>query len=328
MNVFGCSGRLAAAVVTGGCVVGTWTCAVWYFSRRYCRDDGKGIAWVAGVFLMLAMPIWLPSFNPNIMIGQGGPNLLHNPTNIMVRLLALPCFLWCAAIMDGIGKESVSRMRACKIIALASLVLLASLSKPSFIQMFFPAMFIMAAVKLVKYRKAAIGAIGIVFVSFVPVLFLVALQARVSFYGGNGAGITIAFLKVWRYYSPNVFVSIMLAVLFPLIVLLWSIRVRAVSTSDLLAWIMYGVAVAENALLCEKGPRWWHGNFGWAVNLAQFFIWFTAIDRFVSLVKVCANKILGLERELWFWCAVVACSLHLLSGLCYLWRVLVLGMWR
>ena len=60
MNVFGCSGRLAAAVVTGGCVVGTWTCAVWHFSRRYCRDDGKGIAWAAGVFLMLAMPIWLP----------------------------------------------------------------------------------------------------------------------------------------------------------------------------------------------------------------------------------------------------------------------------
>ena len=327
MNVFCCSGRLAAAVVTGGCIVGTWTCAVWHFSRR-CLDDGKGIAWVAGVFLMLAMPIWLPPFNPNIMIGQGGPNLLHNPTNIMVRLLALPCFLWCASIMDGIGKESAFRMGAWKIIALALLVFLSALSKPSFVQMFFPAMFIMAAFKLIKYRKAAIGAIGIVVVSFIPVFFLIALQAWVSFYGGDGAGITIAFLKVWRYYSPNVFVSVMLSVLFPLIVLLWSIRVRAVSTADVLSWIMYGVSVAEFALLCENGPRWWHGNFGWAASLAQFFIWFTAIDRFVSLARGCDNTTIGLERKLWFWCAAVACSLHILSGLCYLWRVLALGVWR
>ncbi len=325
MNAFGCSGRLAAAVVTGGCVVGTWSCAALYFSKRH-RGEEKDIAWAACVFLMLVMPIWIPSLQ--LSLGQGGPNVLHNPTNVMVKLLTVPCFLLYAKIMGGIGKEPTSRICVFKLVALSLLVVLSALSKPSFVQIFIPAMLVLAVFKLVKYRKAAIGPILAVGISFVPVFFLVTLQTRVSFYGGGGSGIAISFLKVWRYYCPNCFESMMRAVLFPLIVLLWGIRVRRVSTADALAWIMYGVALAECTLLVEKGDRWWHGNLFWAYNLAQFCIWFVSIESFIFLARGYVRKTGGIEPRLWLCSAAVAGLLHLASGLCYLWRVIVLGIWR
>lgn len=326
MRVFSCGGRLAAAIVTGGCVVGVWSCAVWYFFRKH-RDVEKSVLWAASVLLMLVMPIWLPFFNPSIVIGQGGPNVLHNPTNIMVRLLAFPCFLWYVAIMDGIGKGSVSRMGALKIAALSLFVLLTAFAKPSFVQMFLPAMLVLSVLKLIECKKAAVRPIAVIALSFVPVFSFIVLQAWISFYYGRGSGCSVAFLKVWRHYSPNVFVSMVVSILFPAIVLLWSIRARKVSTADVLTWIMYGVATAQYILLIEKGRRWSHGNFSWAMLLAQFFLFFTSIDRFVSLVREGVNKIAGTERKLWFGCASVACALHLASGLCYLWRVMVLGIW-
>ena len=50
--------------------------------------------------------------------------------------------------MDGIGRESAPRLGVCKFIALSLLVLLATLSKPSFVQVFFPAMFLLALFSL------------------------------------------------------------------------------------------------------------------------------------------------------------------------------------
>ena len=326
MNVFGCSVRSAAAAVTAGSIVGAWACTAFYFTKRY-HDEESNIAWAASVFVMLVSPIWLPFFNPDIMLGQGHPNLLHSPTHLMVRCTALPCFVWYAAIMDGIGKESALRMGVCKIIALSSLVLLATLSKPSFAQMFFPAIFLLVVIKVIRYRKIAIWPCVAILTSLVPAFFLLGLQFVVSV-GSPDAGVEFAFMKMASRYSPNVFVSLMLAILFPLIVLSWSIRVRKVSTADMLAWIMCGVAAAQAFLLIEKGRRMWHGNLWWAWNLALFLIWLTSIDRFVSLVKERVGKTIELEQSFWFWSAVTALSLHLVSGLCYLWRVLVWGMWR
>lgn len=326
-KVFGCGGRSAAAVVTGGSVVGTWACAALYFSRRYWGRD-KDIARLASIGLILVAPIWLPFFNPNLIIGQGGPNLLHNPTNLMVRFVAFPCFVWYAAIMDGIGKESSPRLAGYKLFVLSLFVFLATLSKPSFVQMFFPAMFLLALFKMIKYRKAAIWSIATVAISFIPSIFLMGLQAWVSFYSsqGDGSGVAIAFMKVYSHFSPNIFVSVMLGILFPLIMLSWSIRTRKFSTVELLAWIMYGVAFTEGSLLIETGRRMWHANFCWGTNLALFFLWFTAIDRFISLAELGKTHATS-ERNWWFWSAVAALSLHLVSGLCYLWRVLVFGIW-
>lgn len=324
-NALGCKERTAASIVTAGSLVGTWAMVAWYLSRKH-REVGKDIVPAASVCVMLAMPIWLPFFNPNITIGQGGPNLLHNPTNIMARFLAVPCFMWYVAIMDGIGKGTAVRMGVFKLMALSILLFLATLSKPSFLQMFLPAMLIFAVFKAVRHGMAAVKPIALVAVSFVPVAMLIVGQIWLVFYspGPGPSSVGIAFLKVWSAGTPNVYVSLLLGNLFPSVVLLWAMTARKATTADTLAWIMYVVAVAQGLLLVENGPRCWHANFCWAHNLALFFIWFTAIDRFISL----AGESKGTLQKWWFFGTSVALSLHIVSGLCYLWRVLVHGMWR
>ena len=331
MKVFGCEGRTAAIVLTVGCLLGTWACAAFYFLRKY-REYEWEVVLAACVLLILVMPIWLPFFNPNIMLGQGGPNLLHNPTFLMGRLFAFPCFLWYVAIMEGISKETALHMNACRFIALSVLLLLSTLSKPSFVQMFFPAMFILAGFKVIRHCKRMVYPIVVVAMSFIPTLLLIGLQTWFSFYSShigspsvNESGIGIAFLKVWSLSSPNVFVSILLAIFFPLIVLLWSIWARKVSTADVLAWIMCGVAALQGGFMYEKGPRWMHGNLFWAWNLALFIVWFTSIDRLIMLTREYVNGNVTIRQNCWFWCAIVALSLHLVSGICYLWRVLLWG---
>lgn len=329
MNVLGCKGRTAVAIVTSGCLVGTWACAAWFFSRKY-RESGRDMVRAACTCLVLVMPIWLPFFNPNIVLGQGAPNLLHSPTNVMVKFLAFPCFMWYAAIMDGIGKDSAMRMGVFKLAVLSLLVFFATLSKPSFLQMFLPAMVLLSLIKLVQYRVAAIKPIAVVAASFVPVGLLIVWQAWLALYspGSGGTGIGIAFLKVWSTGTPNVFVSMLLGTLFPLTVLLWSLTARKATTADALAWIMYVVAVSQAAFLVETGWRVWHANFFWAHNLALFFIWFTAIDRFISLAGESFKGTAGSMQKWWLVVTSVVLLLHLVSGFCYLWRVLVHGMWR
>ena len=332
MKVLGCSGRSAAIGVSAGCFVATWAYAAVYFSKKYSPKDD--LVRAACFCLILVSPIWLPFFNPNLMMGQSSPNLLHSPTNLMVRAVAFPCFIWYAAIMDGIGKKTGFRLSSWKFAALSLLVLLSSLSKPSFVQVFLPAIFILAVLKVVQYRKAAIVPVLIVGASVIPVVLLMALQAWVAFYaphtggGGPPAGISVAFLKIWSPGTPSVTVSILLAIFFPLIVLLWSLAARKVSTSDVLAWIMWGVGVVEAAFLFERGRRMWHANFFWGYSLALFFLWFVALDRFISLTKEHVSGAVGSKYKWWFFVAVPALLLHVVSGVCYLWRVLVYCNWR
>lgn len=329
IKVFRCEGRTAALALTGGCLTGTWACAAFYFLRKH-REYRWEIVVAASVLLMLVMPIWLPFFNRRIFIGQGGANPLHNPTHIMVRFMAFPCFIFYAVIMDRIGKKSVSWLSTRRLVSLSFLVLLATLSKPSFVQMFFPAIFILSIFKLIKYKKTAIRPIVTIAMTFIPVVLLVGLQTWVSFYrsGGGGSGIAIAFLKTWKYFSPNYVVSITITILFPLIVFLWSLHARKVTTADVLSWTMYVVSMAQSALLIETGARMWHGNFAWASNLALFFIWFTSIDRFLSLAgEECGGNVADRKCGWWFRCAAVALALHVLSGVCYLWRIVLWGNW-
>ena len=337
MQIFECKGRSAAGVVTGGCIVIVWACAAIYLSKKY--PNKKDVVRAASIALLLASPIWLPFFNPKLVLGQCSPNLLHNPTNIIARTIAFPCFIWYAAIMDGIGKKSGTGHGAWRIIFLSLLLLLSALAKPSFVQMFLPAIFILAVCKIVQYKMAAIKPVALVAVSLIPVVVLIAWQTWLALYSyGAGAGvgagvgavdsgIGISFLTVWSAGSPNVLVSIFLANLFPLTVLLWSMAARKITTADVLSWIMYGVAVAEAAFLIEKGCRMWHANFFWAHNLALFFIWFTAIDKFILLTSEDTEETVGLKHKVWFYIAATAMSLHLVSGLCYLWRVMVHGVW-
>lgn len=82
--------------------------------------------------LLLLGPMYLPWYNPNIYLGQGTPNVWHNPTTICVRPFALATFLLIINILKK-GEEQKECGRK-EFVVLAVMLVCCNLAKPSFMQ--------------------------------------------------------------------------------------------------------------------------------------------------------------------------------------------------
>ena len=129
------------------------------------------------------------------------------------------------------------------------MLLLATLIKPNFALFFLPAA--AAYVLIIHFRSLTAWWRSALLVA--PTLAILASQ-YFFFYGeetGSDKGIGIEFLKVWRPYSPNVAISILLAVAFPLSILIYRPRQSLKDPGLFLAWICFAVALAQAALFFE-----------------------------------------------------------------------------
>ena len=321
MKAFGCTGRTAAAFVAGGCVLGTWLSVVAHFLRRH-PDEDRSFLLAASLLTMLVGPIYLFFFNACLIVGQWSPNLLHNPTHLMVRAVAVPCFLLYAASLERIGGTSCFRLGLRRCLALTAAFLLAAFSKPSFIQVFIPAVLLVFVYLAVRRGRAAFKPLALLGLTVLPAVAVCGLQFWSSFYSSNAgaSGVEFAVLKVWSHHSPCVPVSWLLATAFPLVMAAWAVRARQFTLRDALAWLMLGFGLVEGVLLAEKGIRALHGNFLWGWVLGLFIVWLVAMDKFVSLARAHAAG----GWRWWFRVAVSLLVAHGLSGGWYLWRFTVL----
>ena len=325
MKMFGCEGRMAAAVVSGACVVVTWLFALYYCAR--CNADvAKPLLLLASVLLMFATPIYLSFFNVCLIYGQWSPNMYHNPTHLMVRAVSMPCFMLYAAELKRIDGDLVPRLGTLRLLALSALFLLAALSKPSSIQVFVPAIGILLVYEAWKRGKSAFKPLSLLGLTLLPAVALCLLQFMVSFCGlqTNSSGVEFAFLKVWSGSSPCVPVSWLLATAFPLVMAAWTIRARRFAVQDAMAWLILAFGLIEGALLAEKGPRAMNGNFLWGWALGLFFVWLVAMEKFISFVRINVGGDCARRTKWWFRVAVAVLSVHVLSGVWYLWRYIVL----
>lgn len=324
MTVFGWSGSDAAMVVSGSCGVIVFVCAWMSFCRKY---GDFGVAMALSLLFFVVAPIYIPSFNSHLLVGQDSPNVWHNPTHLMVKAVAFPVLICFRSLVDKVQKGDPGRewFTIKRIGVLTVGILFATLAKPSFLQILFPAFCMLAVYKLVAIRSSAVKPIVAMSLAFVPSLMILTLQYALAFCKpGSDGGCTFAFLKYWRSTSPNVMISFLLVSMFPLIMLVQSILARKFSSGDALIWLMFAAGVLQKALLIEQGARMWHGNMTWGFSLAVFFIWFFAIDK-LSLILADDNR--TLLRRLALICALIVLVAHVLSGVCYVWRLLVLRQW-
>ena len=324
MGVFGCSGRLAAAVVSGGCAASVFLCAVVCLSRKH-RAEGFNVVLAASVLLMLAAPIYLCFFNRNLYLGQGSPNIWHNPTFLMVKAVAFPVLVGFSSLMSsmlaGIGnaEEGMAGVPWLRVAALALGLLATNLAKPCFMQVFFPAFCLLALFLVVKHGKRAVRPVCCLSLVLLPSVLFMGLQYILVFDGNSDSKVAVAFLKYWRHTTPNAGISFILVSLFPLLMLVHSVKHRRFGAGDALVWLMFVAGVLQKAVLIEEGRRMWHGNLTWGFMLAIFFVWYFAIDKFISLSRDCA----GPRQRAWLVAASAALSMHVASGMWYIWRLLI-----
>ena len=289
---------------------------------------------LAATALSFASAIYVPWFNAKPYLGQGSPNPWHNPTTLIVRPIGLLIVMIvmgeCLRVQRG-GFRKKNGLRVWKGVLIAVLLLLSNLSKPSFVQIFYPAIFLLMFLWLFVYRGRNFPLGMQLLVCCLPSCALMGAQFFSAFYSGSNsdaAGVVFAPFKVAGLYTDNIAVSILLVIAFPLLTCLFSIFRRTFDWTDFFAWLMLLVGMAEKFLLAESGSRMTHGNFNWGYILGLYFIWFSGIRLFTLWAHSLNEGAGGVKKAVsimtFSLCGAVL-GLHLLSGIYYLYYLIVLG---
>ena len=340
MMAGGFGAERAAGLVSGGlCALTFLLAAHFLYHMPGGTRGGAGLSMPGAAFfalvLSLVSALYVPWFNDKPYLGQGSPNPWHNPTTIMVRPIGLLIFMLVMGECMRVSRAGFRRgqgLRFWKGVLIAVLLVLSNLSKPSFVQVFYPAIFLLMVLWLFVYRFRNFGFALQLLVCCLPSVALMGLQFMAAFYGSSNsdsAGVMIAPFKVAGLYTDNIAVSTLLVLAFPLVMLLCSVIRRTFDWTAAFAWIMLLVGMAEKFLLAEGGSRMSHGNFSWGYTLALYFVWFIAVRDFALWGSAMraepgtgARKVLP---ALVFCFSGILLMLHLFSGLYYLYYLIVLG---
>lgn len=229
--------------------------------------------------LLIMGPLYIPWFNPNIYLGQGTPNIWHNPTTLCVRPLALITFI----LITNILKKYNDMHKYCikDIITLAILLVFCNLAKPSFAQGIIPGLGLYFVIKLINNKGENLFFYLKIVAAFIPSALLLVIQWFISFYCATNTGennsITITLFEIWKCYSPNILISFILGMGFPIYIALcnWT-KIKKKIELQILGCALFA-SYLEYALLAETGARKYDGNFSWAMLLFMFLAYVFAM---------------------------------------------------
>ena len=317
--------EIAAGIVAGLLILLTYFIAYFVIKKTVPGLESHEIA-ALDLVLHLVSAIYVPFFNKEPYLGQGSPNIWHNPTSIAVRPIALLVFALIASIVIKAQKEDFETgIPAGRSIAAAILLVLSCLAKPSFVQVFYPAIFTLMVLWLIMYKGKNLKTALQLFLVCLPSLIVMILQFVIAFYGGNkgSGGITIAPFVVAGARTSNIAISMLLLLAFPLLMIVIAAIRKSVTWGDILGWLMLLWGTVWRLLLAEKGERVYHGNFSWGFMLAVYLAWFIAIRHYLKLYF--SEQMTGNKRGVGFFLATIVLALHLASGIYYLIYLIFLG---
>lgn len=262
-------------------------------------------------------------------------NPIHNPTYICVRGFSLICLCLVWDIWGAQKREDyrgiffpVERGLKKYYILLAVMLFLSTLAKPTFAEMFIPAVgLIMLAEWVLRIWKKDGASTYFwncllkMFWCAVPALLHIFLQFLAYFiwrksYGGDGSVVITKWLEVWGSRTDNVALSIVMGMAFPLFLILINAEYFIKSDPGRLSLVGYGVGFLEAALLGEDGIKMDHGNFLWPMISGMLLLFVTAMMRLLVLERTQADT---KGRRALLMTAWVLFCVHVLYGLLYMW---------
>ena len=283
VTVFRCRVEIAAGIVSGLLIVATYVIAFCAIRRTVPGLESHEAAGL-DLVLHLAGPIYAWFFNKTPYLGQGSPNIWHNPTSIAVRPIALLVFVLVSSMVIKARREDFEHgIPAGTAVLTGLLLILSCLAKPSFVQVFYPAIFTLMVIWLIMYRGRNLKTALQLFLVCLPSLIVMILQFVNAFYSGSGksGGLAIKPFVVAGARTRSIPISLLLLLAFPLLMLVITAVKKSLNWSDALAWLMLFWGLVWRLLLAEKGEREWHGNFSWGFMLASYLVWYCAVRNYL-----------------------------------------------
>ena len=322
MHLLHCRVEIAAGLVSGFLFALLFVLAYVFLHKAVPQAPASAAA-AASVLLHLSGAIYLPFFNPEPYLGQGSPNIWHNPTTITVKPLALLAFVLISSVLVRSRESNFEEKQpAWKYCLIALLLLLTNLAKPSFVQIYYPAIFVLMILWLFLYERKNLGLAVRLLIACIPSLALMIVQFILSFYSGSGegAGIRFAPFEVARLYTKSVAGSLLLVLAFPIVIGVSDLLRKQVRWDDIFAWFLFGAGLLEKLLLAESGSRATHGNFNWGFVLGLYLVWFVSVRSW--LARTCSENLPGSEggkdgMDIGAILATVFLVLHFLCGFYY-----------
>lgn len=302
----------AAAYVSCFFVILSFYVIYWMLDRielYYGLDDRMMLKSFLAFALCMVQPLYMYWFDAySQYLGQFSINTWHNPTQMCVKPFSLLCFCLVSDILQKIQKPSApslffrikgSTRKA--YIGLAVTLFFSCMAKPTFAEMFIPAVAILMLIEWCRRIFKKDGTARSYFrhclamlLAAAPSLACILVQFIAYFiYGSRDGGasssvILTEWMQVWKLYSDNVAFSILLGMAFPLFILLingsWFVK----NIPGRLALTGYTVGLLEAGFLGEK-YRFGDGNFLWPMMSGMTLLWITAAMRFFILERTQQN---------------------------------------
>jgi hypothetical protein len=289
--------------------------------RRVRDTPWQALALPLTVAFFLLEPVIING-EPPYWLGYIHVNIYHNPTYILMKIFALPVSLYALqaiAPSASFGK----RHRVFPIGMSAALVILMSLTKPSYTIVLLPALIVAAAFQSLRRQRMDWWLLGLGIIG--PAVVLLAIQYFIAYGSGDDTGIAFGLLHViglWeqmfgisRYELP---LQVVLSILFPLVVYVLHLRQAILDPYLNLSWLAFLGGSFVLLGFYETGLRASDGNFGWTAYIALFILMFASVRfiidqyRHVGIVEL---------REHIPWPLVLVAfvfGLHVLSGIRYI----------
>jgi hypothetical protein len=257
--------------------------------------------WAAGAATLCLLAFSLP-VGIRHYIGQIPANVWHNSTEILLMPLAFALFWTTLRFLE----TSATRWLWWSL----ALVPLSLAAKPSFVLCLLPALAIVAPARL-RWTKP-LGQLALLVA--VAVVLLAAQTAYVYVYDPQTAsgGIMLRPFEVWNYFSASVPLSILASFIFPIAALtLGGAAVRAALAVRYASALLL-CALAEFALLADRGAREFDGNLAWQAIVAMWILFIALVS---ALVPSYERRRIGTARQLLIAAALLV---HVIAGVLYL----------
>lgn len=299
--------------------------ALFYYVRKLVREYVTGTTAekygdIFAVFLSFSIfgvsMLYLPG-NTFKYLGSFSPNPYHNVTYIATRPFAVLTFFLYVQILEYY--EERTDVKEFFLFGLS--LLLTTLAKPSYTLVFVSAAGLLMVYRLFRKRWKNFKKSFYLGLAFVPT-FIALLYQFGSVFGhrssaGGESSIGFGIAMVWKGFTENIPLSIILAQGFPLLTLIFHLKEIKKHTLYRFSWIQMAVSMGEFLLLYEKGPRFAHANFSWGYMHGLFFI-------FAASLLVLAEDTIKKRGKKWaLYLQWIVFGTHLLCGavyFLYVWR--------
>ena len=297
-----------------------------FAALRRAAGDALPAAVLMSLALALAIVAPITIWADKFMLGYLNPIVYHNPTSIAARLFVIPLSLLALRIFQP-GADHSLNQRVYIALLSATVLLLATLAKPSFTVVLLPGCCLFALWR--QFRRQRVDWRLFVCGFCLPAALLMGLFYLLSYESqSQGSAIAVGFMTFMQHWIPawRIPIQLVLSLAFPLAALALYFEQARRHLYLNMCWIVFAASAVTTYLLYEDGRRFSHGNLIWSGYSAAFLLMFASmlfvVEQHRRECKLGHGDLLAFGIPVSRKAAIAFCvfGLHLLSGLVYYYR--------